>query len=109
VTVGDALKELVTVNKACLVIIDSAGLTTNMSDLELFIRYVKYYFFAKRLVNFGFSEHRNIKKIIIDTLAHDNQVLVVECDEEIVKLKSLFKFDGRENLFHRSKMKLLEN
>ena len=30
--------------------------------------------FAKRLANFGSSEHRNIEKIIIDTLAHDNQV-----------------------------------
>ncbi|GAA5810826.1 hypothetical protein MFLAVUS_004253 [Mucor flavus] len=83
----DLIKELAKMNRACLVVIDSAGLTTNMSDLELFIR-----------------EHRNIKKIIIDTLAHDNQVLVVERDEEIVKLKSLFKFDGREDLFHRSKM-----
>lgn len=61
-------------------------------------------FFAKQLANFDFSEHRNIEKIIIDTLAHDNQVHVVECAEEIVKLKSLFKFDGREKLFHRSKM-----
>ncbi|KAG1082712.1 hypothetical protein G6F66_013489 [Rhizopus arrhizus] len=83
----DLIKELAKMSKVCLVVIDSAGLTTNMSDLESFIR-----------------EHRNIEKIIIDTLAHDNQVHVVECSEEIVKLKSLFKFDGREKLFHRSKM-----
>ncbi|KAG1016104.1 hypothetical protein G6F57_017961 [Rhizopus arrhizus] len=85
--VNDLIKELAKMSKVCLVVIDSAGLTTNMSDLESFIR-----------------EHRNIEKIIIDTLAHDNQVHVVECSEEIVKLKSLFKFDGREKLFHRSKM-----
>ncbi|CEP07487.1 hypothetical protein [Parasitella parasitica] len=83
----DLIKELAKMSKVCLVVIDSAGLTTNMSDLESFIR-----------------EHRNIEKIIIDTLAHDNQVNVVECAEEIVKPKSLFKFDGREELFHRSKM-----
>ncbi|KAI8990360.1 hypothetical protein BDB01DRAFT_781087 [Pilobolus umbonatus] len=41
----DLIKELAKMGKACLVIIDSAGLTTNMSDLESFIR-----------------EHRNIKK-----------------------------------------------
>ncbi|KAG2204124.1 hypothetical protein INT47_011607 [Mucor saturninus] len=81
------IKELAKMSKVCLVVIDSAGLTTNMSGLESFIR-----------------EHRNIEKIIIDTLAHDNQVNVVECAEEIVKFKSLFKFDGREELFHRSKM-----
>ncbi|KAI8887477.1 hypothetical protein K501DRAFT_242272 [Backusella circina FSU 941] len=83
----DLIKALPKFDKACLVVIDSAGLITNMNDLESFIR-----------------EHRNIKKIIIDTLAHDNQVHVVECEDEIAKSKSLFKFDGRENLFHRSKM-----
>ncbi|KAI7893349.1 uncharacterized protein EV154DRAFT_501738 [Mucor mucedo] len=83
----DMIKELAKKNKVCLVVIDSAGLTTNMSDLELFLR-----------------EHENLKKIIIDTLAHDNQVHVVECAEEIVKVKSLFRFDGRQTLNHRSKM-----
>jgi hypothetical protein len=35
---------------------------------------------------------------------HDNQVHILECEDEIIEKKSLFKFDGRENLFHRSKM-----
>ncbi|KAI7875745.1 uncharacterized protein EV154DRAFT_429957, partial [Mucor mucedo] len=83
----DMIKQLAKKNKVCLVVIDSAGLTTNMSDLELFLR-----------------EHRNLKKIIIDTLSHDNQVHIVECAEEIVNLKSLFRFDGRQTLNHRSKM-----
>lgn len=91
-------------SKVYLVVIDSAGLTTNMSDLESFIRYVKYYFFQNDQLTLALVSIAILKKIIIDTLAHDNQVHVVECAEEIVKLESLFKFDGREKLFHRSKM-----
>ncbi|EIE91218.1 hypothetical protein RO3G_15929 [Rhizopus delemar RA 99-880] len=34
----DLIKDLEKVDKVCLSIIDSAGLTTNMNDLELFIR-----------------------------------------------------------------------
>ncbi|KAG2212442.1 hypothetical protein INT46_009133 [Mucor plumbeus] len=40
----DLIKDLAKMDKACLAIIDSAGLTTNMNDLELFIWYVTYYF-----------------------------------------------------------------
>ncbi|KAI8966975.1 hypothetical protein BDF20DRAFT_983506 [Mycotypha africana] len=40
----DLINNLAKMDKACLVIIDSAGWTTNMNDLELFIRYVAYLF-----------------------------------------------------------------
>ncbi|KAI8997670.1 hypothetical protein BDB01DRAFT_714291, partial [Pilobolus umbonatus] len=82
----DTMKDLEEINKVCLVVIDSAGLTTNMADLESFIR-----------------EHQNLKEIIIDTLMHDNHVHVVKCQEEIFKLKSLYRFDGRRPLYHRLK------
>ncbi|KAG2233999.1 hypothetical protein INT48_006491, partial [Thamnidium elegans] len=45
----DLIKDLAKVDKACLTIIDSAGLTTNMNDLDLFIRYVTYYFLSKTI------------------------------------------------------------
>ncbi|KAI9363102.1 hypothetical protein BD770DRAFT_212398 [Pilaira anomala] len=78
----DFIKRLAKMSKVCLMVIDSAGLNTNMSDLESFI-----------------CEHRNIEKIIIDTLAHDNQVHIVECAEEIVKLKSLLSLQDCRILF----------
>ncbi|KAI8994656.1 hypothetical protein BDB01DRAFT_831619 [Pilobolus umbonatus] len=55
-------------------------------------------FFARRLANFGFSEHRTIERVITDTLAHDNQVHVVECAEEIIKLNSMILM--KENEYH---------
>ncbi|GAA5810041.1 hypothetical protein MFLAVUS_003457 [Mucor flavus] len=76
----DLIKDLAKMDKARLAIIDSAGLTTNMDDLELFIRYVTY------------------------TITYGNQVYILECEDEIFEKRSLFKFDGGENLFHRSKM-----
>ncbi|KAI9472196.1 MAG: hypothetical protein EXX96DRAFT_583222 [Benjaminiella poitrasii] len=36
--VNDSMKELAKMDKTCLVVIDLAGLTTNMSDLELLFR-----------------------------------------------------------------------
>lgn len=53
---------------------------------------------------FGFSQHRCLKKIVIETIEHNNDVCIIECEEELVVEKSLFKFDGRKNLFHRSKV-----
>ncbi|ORE07341.1 hypothetical protein BCV72DRAFT_326779, partial [Rhizopus microsporus var. microsporus] len=47
--VQDLINDLAKVDKARLVVIDSAGLITNMSDLELFIRYVTYYFLNKTM------------------------------------------------------------
>lgn len=58
----DLIKDLAKMDKARLAIIDSAGLTTNMDDLELFIRYVTCNFLSKTIANFGFSEHSNFKK-----------------------------------------------
>lgn len=45
----DLINDLAKVDKACLVVFDSAGLITNMSDLELFIRYVTCYFLSKTM------------------------------------------------------------
>ncbi|KAI9335414.1 hypothetical protein BD770DRAFT_332460 [Pilaira anomala] len=42
--VNDFIKGLAKMSKVCLMVIDSAGLNTNMSDLESFIWYMKYYF-----------------------------------------------------------------
>lgn len=83
----DLLKGLAKIEKVCSVVIDSAGLTTNIKDLELFL-----------------SKYPSLKKIIIETIAHDNQIHILESEDEIVEKRSLFRFDGRENLFHRSKM-----
>ncbi|KAI8977158.1 hypothetical protein BDF20DRAFT_548446 [Mycotypha africana] len=76
----DLLKGLAKIEKACLVVIDSAGLTTNIKDLELFL-----------------SKYPSLKKIIIETIAHDNQIHILESEDEIVEKRSLFRFDGREN------------
>lgn len=45
----DLINDLANGDKVCLVIIDSADLTTSMSDLELFIRYMTYYFLTKTI------------------------------------------------------------
>lgn len=39
----DLLKDLVQAEKSCLIIADSAGLTTYMEDVRLLIRYAAYY------------------------------------------------------------------
>lgn len=45
----------------------------------------------------------SLKKIIIETIVHGNQVHILESEDEFVEKRGLFRFDGRENLFHRSK------
>ncbi|KAI8997195.1 hypothetical protein BDB01DRAFT_23919 [Pilobolus umbonatus] len=77
----DLLQDIQKINKVALVIIDSAGLTTNFTDLEMFLQYGTYYK-QSNSSTFGFSKNSNIQKIIIDTLIHDNQVHVINCQEK---------------------------
>lgn len=82
----DLVKRLEEKRSFCLVVVDSSGLTTNMDDLIDLMRNLP-----------------NLKKIIIENIINANEVLVLDCEDELIEPKCLFKFDGRRNLYHRSK------
>ncbi|KAG1051534.1 hypothetical protein G6F43_006259 [Rhizopus delemar] len=65
----DLIKDLEKVDKVCLSIIDSAGLTTNMNDLELFIRQ------AKRLDGSRRTPHKSSPGM--DGLPYENLHLII--------------------------------
>ncbi|KAI7851229.1 hypothetical protein BDC45DRAFT_425738, partial [Circinella umbellata] len=57
----DLLSYLPNTNNVCLVVVDYAGLSTNIQDLHNFIR-----------------QNKNLKRIIVDHLPHENDVKVFE-------------------------------
>ncbi|KAI9489341.1 hypothetical protein BDB00DRAFT_770812, partial [Zychaea mexicana] len=69
----------------CLVVVDYAGLSTNVPDLYDFIR-----------------KHQNLQKIIVDHLPYENDVKVFD-REELLDIKSLEVFNCRKGNYHRSK------
>lgn len=85
-TAQDLIKKLEEKNSFCLVVVDSSGLTTNMDDLIDLMRNLP-----------------NLKKIVIENIINANEVLVLDCEDELLEPKCLLKFDGRRSLYHCSK------
>ncbi|KAG1457236.1 hypothetical protein G6F56_006656 [Rhizopus delemar] len=84
--IQDMLVYISSMEKVCIVVIDFAGLTTNCEDLKTFLK-----------------NNPNIKKIIVDKLAHCNASHVYDLKEllnDSVKIKA---FDCRKKALQRSK------
>ncbi|KAI8330837.1 hypothetical protein BC941DRAFT_360974, partial [Chlamydoabsidia padenii] len=69
-----------------LVCLGYAGLTTNADDLQLFL-----------------SNHRNIKKVLVDRLPYAHEVNILDSDEIITNNNVASKFDCRIGTEQRSK------
>ncbi|ORX42678.1 hypothetical protein DM01DRAFT_1330024 [Hesseltinella vesiculosa] len=85
-TMQDLISYLATTKKVCLVVIDFAGLSTNVEDLFCFIR-----------------NNGNIEKIIVDCLPFENNVKVYERSSLLKDTEALHEFSYRQRFTQRSK------
>ncbi|KAI8983046.1 hypothetical protein BDB01DRAFT_723226 [Pilobolus umbonatus] len=74
-----------TKKEVILVVLDYAGLTTNVEDLKEFL-----------------SEQKNITKIIVDRLPVTTEVEIFETELLLQDPKAIEKFDGRTRPIQRS-------
>ncbi|KAI8089060.1 uncharacterized protein BX664DRAFT_332074 [Halteromyces radiatus] len=82
----DLISYLVVTEKVCLVVIDFAGLSTNVDDLRSLI-----------------ENHKNLQRIIVDHLPYEIEVKIYERDLLLSDPSALEAFSCRKGFYKRSK------